>query len=65
MLKLQHQFAAYFFCTAHFFCAHLFILHNEIKPEMLLKEKAAAAVRLFEEAADKIGLSLKLRKKTK
>jgi len=36
-----------------------------IEPEMTLKIKAAAAARLFEGMAEKKGISLKLRKKTK
>jgi hypothetical protein len=34
----------------------------EIAPDMLIKEKAAVAVKLFTEMADRRGISLKLRK---
>ena len=38
-------------------------LGNEVESQAPLKEKAATAVRLFQEAADKKGIVLKLRKK--
>jgi len=40
-------------------------LADETKSDTLLKEKASTAVRLFEKMAERRGISLKLRKKTK
>ena len=40
-------------------------IRTEIKPEFTMKEKASAAAAYFQEAADKKGLVLKLRKKPK
>jgi hypothetical protein len=40
-------------------------LNSEIEPEMPVKMKAAAAVRLFEEIAEKRAVPLQLRKKPK
>ena len=37
-------------------------LDNEVDPQLPLKEKAAAAVRLFQAVADEKGIELKLRK---
>lgn len=40
-------------------------IFNEVSPDVSLKEKAVIAVRLFEEMAEKRGISLQLRKKSK
>jgi hypothetical protein len=40
-------------------------IDSTVSSDSLLKEKAAAAVRLFEDMADKMGISLELRKKVK
>jgi len=58
-----------FFCTAvnlldlHDVNAIMGRLAHACAPDAPRKEKAAAAARLFEELADKTGISLKLRKK--